>query len=183
MITNTFFIYYVLSAYWKIAIKLPYLEILTIVSLIVASIDIVYRLMLLKWCVEKVSGKNFTAVTPSQGSIQNTEAPPQELPTLICRPSWHQERLNGAGHDHALVPVLKFNYVVVLIDRHRLRFLAMGRPYNNFRLIFIPPDIITFVPDQPPIYQNHDHVAVEEIIIHNIHGYRHINQLVDSAQN
>ena len=176
MIANQIFIYSVLSAYWRIAIKLPYLQvqILTIVSvsLIVASIDIIYRLILLKWCVEKVvSGKNFSAVALPQGGIQNTEAPPQEIP--IYRPSWHLERLDGAGHDHALVPVL--NYEVILIDR--LRFLAMGRPYNNFRLIFILPGIIAFVPDQPPIYQNHDRVAVD--VIHNIRGYRYVNQLVE----
>lgn len=123
MITNTFFIYNVWSAYWRIAIKLPYLQVLTIVSLTVASIDIVYRLILLKWCVDKVvSGKNFTAVASSQEGSQNTEAPPQEIP--IYRPSWHLEHLDGAGHDRALVPV----HEIVLIDRHRLQFLTMGRP-------------------------------------------------------
>ena len=122
-----------------------------------------------------VSDKNFTVVASSQGSIQNTEGPPQELPILICRPHWYQEHLNGAGHDRALVPVL--NYEVILIDRHRLQFLAMGRPHNNFRLIFILPSIIAFVPDQPPIYQNHDRVAVD--VVHNIRGYRYVNQLVE----
>ena len=169
-----FFIYNVWSAYWRIAIKLPYLQVLTIISLTVASIDIVYRLMLLKWCVEKVvSGENVTAVTPSQEGIQNTEALPQEIP--IYRPSWHQERLNGAGHDRALVPV----HEIVLIDRRRLQFLAMGRPCNNFRLRFIPPGIIAFVPDQPHVNQNHNHLAVEVIAIHYIRGYGYVNQLVE----
>lgn len=174
MITNIFFIYNVWSAYWRIAIKLPYLQILTIISLTVASIDVVYRLILLKWCVDKVvSGKNFTAVASSQEGIQNTEAPPQEIP--ICRPSWHLECLDGAGHDCALVPV----HEIVLIDRHRLQFLTMGRPYNKFPLRFIPPGIIAFVPDQPHVYQDHNRVAVEVIAIHYIRGYGYVNQLVE----
>jgi hypothetical protein len=167
LITNVFFIYNVWSAYWRIAIKLPYLQALTIVSLIVASIDIVYRLILLKWCVEKVvTGKNFTG-------IRNTEAPPKIVPIYL--PICHRGHLDGAGNAYASVPV----YDIEIREIHHRKLCFRGRPYNKFPLMFIPPGVIVFVPDQPHIYQNHNRMGVEVIVVHYIHGYVHLNQLVD----
>ena len=154
MITNMVFIYNVWSVYWRIA-KLPYVQVLTIVSLVVASVDIVYRLLLLKWSVEKVIiGKN-VATTSLQTGIQNTETPPINVPVYF--PRWH-------------------HYEVLLIDRRRLRFL--GRPYNNFPPTCIPLNIIGFAALQPPqnhpIYQiNNRRVAEELNIIHCIHDQEH----------
>ena len=165
MIMNVVFMYNVWSVYWRIA-KLPYVQVLTIVSLVVASVDIVYRLLLLKWSVEKVIiGKN-VATTSLQTGIQNTETPPINVPVYF--PRWH-------------------HYEVLLIDRRRLRFL--GRSYNNFPLIFFPLNII-FATHQPPhklnLHQNHrillnnnQRMAEELNVIHYIHDQEHINVLVE----
>ena len=171
MITNIFFIYNVWSVYWRIA-KLPYVQVLMIISLTVASIDIVYRLMLLRWCLQKVViGENVTTMSNING-IQNTEIPPQRVPVYF--PSWCQRHLDD--YVHVCVPI----YEVLLIDRHRLRFLPPIQMFN-------PPNII-FICHQPRhnphqyhlIGQNHNLVVVEEFItIHYVDGYGHINQLVE----
>ena len=152
MTTNVFFIYNVWTVYWRMA-KLPYVQVLIIVSITVASIDIVYRLMLLKWCLQKV-------VTTSQKGVQNTEVPPKKIP-VHC-PRLHQRHLDD--QNVVAIPV----YQVHLIDRHRLQFL--GR--HNIILFAHQPL------HHPP--QNHQgHNLVVFTIIHYIDNYGHFNQLVE----
>ena len=143
--------------------------------------------MLLKWCAEKVTEKNFATKLSSQKSIQNTEtpllkditkrnskslqkgiqnteAPPLKVP--IHLPNWHQTHLD---------------YEILVIDDRKQRFLV--RPYNNSQLTFIPPSVIAYALHQflhDPL-QNHNNnnnaVVMEVVTIHYIDGCGHINTL------
>lgn len=151
MTTNVFFIYNVSTIYWRMA-KLPYVQVLVIVSITVASIDIVYRLMLLKWCLQKVVGIDKNA----QKGVQNTEVSPKKVP-VYC-PNLSQRHLD----DQNVVA-----YQVILIDYGNLRPIQ----------IFVPPNDVVYFAHQPL----HDHPQIH-LITHYIDYYGHFNELVEQQQ-